>query len=194
MADEALGYICPFFNQHLKIPGRVSDKVRAVYPAEYEDTCHCVGLIVVNLLALGEVAYSRNSNFYTEHHAPLFTRTSMKRAVDAAVTGGYAVRSREGYRSKGFKTGLSSTIAAGPRLNEFGPPLKPELDIESLPVLVVDKFPVYGQEGLASLARRPAAVSPESFGLTDRLPAAYGEAVRLNRDYWNRVELDVRGA
>ena len=40
---------------------------------------------IINRLALGEVAYSRNSNFYTEHGTQLYTRASMLRAVDLAV-------------------------------------------------------------------------------------------------------------
>lgn len=189
MAEKSSHYSCPFFNQHVRVPQRVRVKVDAEHAGDYEDVRHCIGLIVTNLLALGEVAYSRNSNFYTEHGTRLFTWTSMLRAVDAAVAGGWVVRSREGYRAKGYVTGLSSTIAAGPRLGEFGAPAELELDTESLPLMSVDSRQVFDADGLSAIENHTVRVSPESTALLPRLGGIYGEAVRLNRDYWNRMDV-----
>lgn len=189
MPDKSTHYSFPFFNQHVKVPERVKVKVYASHASEYDDVRHCIGLIVTNLLALGEVAYSRNSNFYTERGTRLFTWTSMLRAVDASVKAGYAVRSHEGYRAKGYATGLSSTIVAGPRLTEFGTLAKLELDAESLPLISVDNRQVFDADGLPAVENRTVRVNSESTALLPRLRGIYGEAVRLNREYWNQMEV-----
>lgn len=193
MAEGSPRYSCPFFNQHVRVPATVTARVDADHAREYEDVRHCIGLIIVNLLAMGEVAYSRNSNFYTEHGTRLFTLTSMRKAVDAAVRSGHAVRSREGYWDKYYVSGLSSTLAPGPRLAEFGPPPPLELDIESLPLLAVDKRQVFGESDLAAIMSGATAVSPGSLPLLPRLGEAYAEALRLNRGYWNRTEIGTGG-
>jgi hypothetical protein len=189
MADKQSHYSCPFINQHVKVPERIRVIINANLSGEYEDVRHFIGLIVVNLLALEEVAYSRNSNFYTEHGTRLYTRTSMKRAVDGAVRVGYAIRAREGYWNWEYGSGLSSTLAVGPRLAEFGEPVELELDIESIPLLAIDKRQVFGEAELTAIQNRVRAVEPESLSLFSRLKRAYGESLRLNRDYWNRMEL-----
>ena len=189
MPDKATHYSFPFFNQHVKVPEMVKVKVDASHASHYADVRHCIGLIVTNLLALGEVAYSRNSNFYTEHGTRLFTFTSMMRAVDAAVASGWAVRSREGYRAKGYRTGLSSTIAPGRGLAEFGAPVKLELDVESLPFMSVDKKSVFDEVGLSAVESRTVRAKPESVPLLPRLKNFYADALRLNRDYWNRIQV-----
>ena len=193
MAERPRRYSCPFFNQHIKVPDRVRARVDAEHAREYGDVRHCVGLIAVNLLAMGEVAYSRNSNFYTEHRTRLFTLTSMRRAVDAAVRSGCAVRPKEGYWDRGYVSGLSSTLAPGPRLAEFGPPPPLELDIESLPLLVVDKRQVFGERDLGAIMSGATAVRPGSLPLLPRLGGAYAEALTLNREYWNRMEIGTGG-
>jgi hypothetical protein len=97
VAGEESRYSCPFINQYIKIPKQISDRVDADHPTEYEGVRHCIGLIAVNLLAQGEVAYSRNSNFCTEHRTARYTRTNMLRAVEIAAARGYAVKSKAGF-------------------------------------------------------------------------------------------------
>jgi len=60
MTDE---YDINFLNQYVKIPVQISEKLNTLYPERYESFRHCVGLIVVNLLKFGEIAYSRDKNF-----------------------------------------------------------------------------------------------------------------------------------
>ena len=193
MAEGSPHYSCPFFNQHVRVPERVRATVEADHASEYQDVRHCIGLIVVNLLAMGEVAYSRNSNFYTEHHTRLFTLTSMRRAVAAAVKSGYAIRSREGYWDKEYVSGLSSTLTPGPRLTEFGPPPPLELDIGSLSLLVIDKRQIFSKEDIADIENGRTSVNLESMRLLTSLRGTYGEALRLNREYWNRMEIGTGG-
>lgn len=190
MAEEASQYSCPFINQYVKIPKRISDRLKADHPSEYEGVRHCIGLIAVNLLARGEVAYSRNSNFYTEHRTMHYTKTNMLRAVEIAVAQGYAVKSKAGFWNTKFERGLSSTLRPGPRIKEFEPPCELELDIGSLPLLVVEGRQVFDSGGLASIMRRPGSTSPESRALVPRLGEIYGAAFRLNREYWNGMEID----
>ena len=183
MAQEKPRYSCPFINQYVKIPRQIMDKVNADFAAEYEGVRHCVGLIVANLLAQGEVAYSRNSNFYTGRRTMHYTRTNMLRAVDIAAERGYAVRSRAGFWNTEYERGLSSTLSPGLRLRELGPHVEMELDVDSLPLLVVDGRQVFDQEGLANA---------ESSTLAPRLADIYADAHRLNRGYWNRMEIGRR--
>lgn len=193
MAGDISGYSCPFINQYVRIPKRISDRVNADHPQEYEGVRHCIGLIVVNLLVQGEIAYSRNSNFYTEKRTRHYTRTNMWNAVNIALDRGYAVRSLEGYKNPSFSRGLSSTVRPGPKLSGFKSPIELELDVGSLPLLSVDKRQVFDEDGLARIISRPRSVSPESQGLLPRLPSLYADALRLNRDYWNGMEIGRRG-
>jgi len=64
--------------------------------------------------------------------------------------------------------------------------------MESLPLLAVDGRQVFDPEGLASITSNPGCVSPESLDLTHRLTDIYIDALKLNREYWNRMEIDRR--
>ena len=105
MAKEASQYSFPFINQYVRVPGRILDRVNTEYPAENEGVRHCIGLIAANLLVHGEVAYSRNSNYYTEHHTKHYTRTNMLRAVEIAAAQGYAIKSRAGSGTRSSRGG-----------------------------------------------------------------------------------------
>jgi hypothetical protein len=83
-------------------------------------------------------------------------------------------------------------MSPGPRLSELEPPAELELDTGALPLLVVDGRQVFDSEGLASIMRRPGSTSPESRALILRLGKIYNAALRLNREYWNRMEIDRR--
>ncbi|MBA7478643.1 hypothetical protein ES707_14071 [subsurface metagenome] len=193
MAEEASRYRFPFINQYVKIPKRISDRLDTDHPKEYEGVRHCLGLIIVNLLARGEVAYSRNSNFYTEKRTKHYTRTNLWNAVNIALNRGYAVEAKKGYWNTKYERGLASTLSPGRSLREFESPTELELDVGSLPLLSVDKRQVFDEDGLANILSRPRSVSPESRGLLPHLTSLYGDALRLNRDYWNRMEIDPRG-
>lgn len=190
MVERESQYSCPFINQYVRIPKRISDRLGADHATEYEGVRHCIGLIVVNLLAHGEVAYSRNSNFYTGHRTRHYTRTNMLRAVEIVAAQGYAVKSRAGFWNTQYERGLSSTLGLGRRLREFGSPGELELDTGSLPLLVVDGRQVFDPEGLASVTGRSGSADPESLALAPRLGEIYDAALRLNREYWNGMEID----
>lgn len=64
---------------------------------------HCIGLILVSLLAQGETAYSRGSGHYTENGTPNYTKAHMLRAVELAVETGYAVKAKTGYWNPAFE-------------------------------------------------------------------------------------------
>jgi hypothetical protein len=187
MTEDTSQYGCPFINQYIKIPKNISDKVNAKHPTESEGIRHCIGIIVVNLLTNGIVAYSRNKNFYTKNLTKYYTWTNMLKAVQIASADGYAIELQKGYWNKDFLKGLSSTLGAGPRLKEFQPCEEMELDVESLPLLSVDGRPVFGEEGLAFITSHA-----NSDTLLPQLNKALDEALRLNREYWNRMEIDCR--
>ncbi|MFC1968100.1 hypothetical protein ACFLVX_01750 [Chloroflexota bacterium] len=192
MVEHKSQYRCPFLNQYLKIPKNILDRINAAHPMESESIRHCLGLIVVNLLTNVEVAYSRDKNFYTENRTRGYTWTNMRKAVDIAEEKGYAIKSQKGYWNRDFEKGLSSTLSTGPRLEEFGPPEEAELDIESLPLLSVDGKPVFDNIGLAVQKAHSGSVRLETRTLLARLDSVYSEALRLNREYWNPMEIDHR--
>jgi hypothetical protein len=192
VAEDTSHYSCPFLNQYVRIPKNVSDRINADNPIESESVRHCIGLIVVNLLAHGEVAYSRNKNFYTENGTRLYTWTHMLRAVDIAEERGYAIKLQKGYWNWEFKSGLASTLAGGQLLKKFVAPKEMELDVQSLPLLTIDRKPIYDNEGLLLFISCSRASSTESRALMRRIDRVYSEALRLNREYWNLVEIDCR--
>ena len=180
-------YDLQFLNQYVKIPAQISEKIDALHPDRYKSVRHCVGLLIVNLLKFREVAYSRDKNFYTKQRTKNYTFTNMKHAVDIAVADGYAVMGQIGYRTVGFERGFSSRLLAGSRLTEFQQINEMELDVESLPILSIDKRPVFGPEDF-KVVREHSADSKE---LADRLDVIYEEALKLNRDYWNKMIIDT---
>ncbi len=192
MAEDKLRYKYPFFNQYIKIPKHISDMVNVNHSMESVSTRHCISLIIVNLLMNSEMAYSRDKNFYTKNRTSKYTWTNMLKAVDIAEAKGYAIKSLKGHWNRAFDSGQASTLAVGPRLKEFGLPEETVLDIESLPLLVVDEKPIYDNEGLTFVVGRSNPMSPESRTLMRQLNHIYGEALRLNREYWNNMEIDRR--
>lgn len=192
MAEDKFKYRYPFLNQYVKTPKRISDMVNEGHPMVSESIRHCIGLIIVNLLMNSEVAYSRNKNFYTENRTRDYTWTNMLKAVEIAEEKSYAIRLKEGYWKRNFRTGLSSTLGVGPRLKEFRALEEIELDIESLPLLIVDGKPIYDSEGLTLVVGHSNPRRPGSSVLISRFNHIYSEAVRLNREYWNHMEIDHR--
>lgn len=154
MAEETSYYSCPFLNQYLKIPKDVLDKIYEDYPLESESVCHCIGLIVVNLLVHSEVAYSRNKNFYTENRTSFYTWRHMLKAVDVAEERGYASKLHKGHWNRAFESGLASTITRGQHLSEFGLLKEIEIDVQSLPLLIIDRKPIFDKGQLSFLASR----------------------------------------
>lgn len=193
MAEESQQYSCPFINQYVKVPESVSGRINADHGAEYEGVRHCIGLIATNLLSHGNVAYSRNNHHYTENRTRHYTYANMTRAVRIALADGYAVELQKGYWDRGFEKGLSSTLGTGHRLEEFGPPEKLELDVRLLPLLSVDGRPAFDSGDIAYLIARATSVSRESATLMPSLTGFYDEALKLNREYWNKIEVGVQG-
>lgn len=177
-------YDAEFLNQYIKIPKEISDALDALYSTEYEGVRHCLGLVIVNLLEFGLVAYSRRKKFYTSHHTYHYTFANMLHALEIALAHGYAIELQRGYRSAGYKRGWSSTLTAGPRLAEFGLTYKMELDVESLPLLSVDDKPVYSEHDLALIKAQADVL------LSSRYQISFDEALTLNRDYWNKMVID----
>jgi len=179
-------YDVEFLNQYVKIPKNISEALDAKYAGEYESVRHCLGLVIVNLLEFGQIAYSRTKKFYTEHHTQYYTYANVLHALEIALADGYAVELQRGYRSAGYKRGWSSTLTAGPRLAEFSMTDKLELDVESLPLLSVDDKPVYSKQDLELVRERNDTI------LRSRYKISFDEALTLNRDYWNKMVIDSR--
>ena len=185
------GYPHRFINQYARIPSNISGRLDAGFPAEYPGVRHCLGLIVTNLLGYGPVAYSRRDHFFTGHRTAHYTKANMLRAVDIAVNEGYA-ESGTGFRSAGYRRGISSTLAPTARLRrEFRPLGKVELDVALLPLMVIDSRQVFGADDIAPFF--PAvATSPKRQGPAPPPPTTYDATYRLNREYFNRMRIDYR--
>jgi len=192
MIDDSSKYRANFLNQYAKIPNKILETLESRYSEEYESVRHCVGLIIVNLLNSGEVAYSRNKNFYTKNRTKRYTFANMLNALEIAVADGYAVRLQTGYHRPDYEKGWSSTLGAGPRLDEFKQSRVFELDVESLPLLMVDDRPVFEGDDLDLVKLRVDKEKQELRAFADRLDRVYDEALKLNRDYWNNMEIDTR--
>ncbi|MFC2033771.1 hypothetical protein ACFLUB_04585, partial [Chloroflexota bacterium] len=172
-----------FINQYTRIPGEVSDRLDTEFGGEYEGVRHCLGLIITNLLACGTTAYSRNSSFYTENRTRHYTYTNMMRATDLAAEKGYASNNL-GFRSKGYRKGISSTLSPlGKLAEDFSPTGRLETDVELLPLLVIDNRPMYTISDIASVAKVSSVPVP-------LLPTTYNVTYKLNREYFNRMEID----
>jgi len=185
-------YTANFINQYAKIPKYISEALKSRYPTEYESVRHCIGLIVINLLEFGEIAYSRNKNFYSKNRTKNYTYANMLNALKIAISDGYAIEMQKGYLGKGFEKGFSSILAVGPRLTEFSRPEKIELDVTSLPIMMVDDRPVFDHNDLDFIRDRSAKSLPEIAAFISRLDRVYDEALKLNREYRNQVEIDTR--
>lgn len=191
MPTDSSQYRVNFLNQYAKIPEEILSKLDTLYPTEYEGVRHCIGLLIVNLLEYGEVAYSRNKNFYTKNKTKNYTYANMLNALRIALDAGYAVAVQTGYSGSGTKPGTSSTLKAGLRLAEFGRPQKMEIDVELLPLLSIDEKPIFEREELEIVRARNAEANPELRALIDRLGRVYDEALELNRNYWNKMIIDT---
>jgi hypothetical protein len=189
MGDNSSQYRVHFLNQYAKIPKNILEKLNSLYPTRYESVRHCIGLIIVNLLEFDEVAYSLNKNFYSANHTKNYTYANMLNALEITLEAGYAVTLKTSLQS--FGRGYSSTLKAGPRLHEFSKPVEMELDLQSLPLLVVDDRPVFERDDLNLVKARSAKASLELRTFINRLDRVYDEALRLNRDYWYKTVIDT---
>ena len=192
MADDSSLYRVHFLNQYAKIPKDILDTLNSRYSKEYEGVRYCIGLVITNLLEFGEVAYSRNKNFYTKNHTKHYTFGNMMNALEIAIADGYAMRQQIGRQAFGVMRGQSSTLAAGPSLTEFSLSGEMELDVTSLPLLSVDDRPVFEFEDLDFVKTRYSEESHESQDFIDRLDRIYEESLKLNRNYWNRITIGTR--
>jgi len=175
-----------FINQYARIPRKVSDRLDAEFAKEYEGVRHCLGLIVANLLAYGIVAYSRRGNFYSENRTLHYTRANILRAVDLVVRSGYTTGTT-GFRSEGYGRGVSSTLTATEKLRRaFKPIRRLEVDVETLPLLVVDGRPAFAIGAIDTINSK--GQWSQAGGAID-LPTTYDATYKLNREYFNRMHI-----
>lgn len=193
LAEGDTEYHWKFINQYIKIPDDISNKVDRLYCLEETAVRHCIKLIITNLLAQGIVAYSERDNFYAMHHTKYYTKASFLRALELVTRDGYAFRSKRGSKNIKFQKGISSRISPLERLFEDFP-TQPgvELDLKSLPLLVVDKHLIYHVNDLALI--KPNNIRSLSTLHSSTLLSPYGgyyiESQRLNRGYFNKMQLD----
>jgi len=188
MSDNATQYYYPFFNQYVKVPKLVVDYVLLTYSLESENVQHCIGLIIVNLLAFNVIAYSRRKEHYTAKRTKHYTYTNMLRAVEITSQDGLSIKVLTGYRNKGYEKGISSILSAGSRLEKINISNEFELDLESLPLLIIDDIPVFENDKLLAIKNR---IKRQSRSLRSKLKRLYEESLRLNRDYWNKIDIDT---
>lgn len=98
MNADSSQYFVNFLNQYVKIPQEISEKLNTLYRIEYESVRHCIGLIIMNLLESGEVAYSRNKNFDSANHTKHYTYSNMMNALEIAIADVYVVKLQTGKR------------------------------------------------------------------------------------------------
>lgn len=185
------GYPHRFINQYARIPEDISAGLDRRFGAEYPGVRHCLGLIVTNLLAYGTVSYSRNKNFYTRHRTTHYTMAKMLGAVGIAANEGY-VESSVGFRSAGYRRGISSTLAPKARLGrEFRLKGKVELDVKLLPLMVIDNRQVFGADDIVPCFSA-IVTSPKLRGPGPSRPTTYDTVFKLNREYFNRMRIGYR--
>jgi len=110
-------YRAHFLNQYTKIPKEIAGKFDKLYPTIYESVRHCLGLIIINLLDYGRIAYSLTKNFYTKNRTKNYTYTNMLNALQITLNDGYAVKLPKLYQGRVFGRGTSSMLKMGPRLS-----------------------------------------------------------------------------
>jgi hypothetical protein len=135
-------YYSAFINQWATIPNSISKKVNKMYSNEVEGVKHCIKLIITNLLACGEIAYSMDTHFYTANHTKYYTYKNFKKALEIVVNDKYAIKTKRGSKKKGFQKGISSRIKMSGKLEiKFNPSnrnkSKITLNVKSLPFLEV---------------------------------------------------------
>ncbi len=156
---------------------------------EYPEVRHCLGLIATNLLARGVVAYSRRGNFYSENRTRHYTRANMMRAVSLAEKKGYAVNVI-GFKSERYARGIASNLTATEGLRrEFKLIRRLELDVELLPLLVIDGKPVFaiGASDAIDNITSKGQGAPAT-GVLDP-PTTYDVTYKLNRGYFNQMRI-----
>jgi hypothetical protein len=163
----------PYLNLYIKVPKYIAAWVAANYTSASTKVKHCLGLAVANLLAHGTVAYTRRRPHYS---TPYSAAIDMLRAIERLVADGYAT-STTGYKNAGYATGVPSTLAPTPKLLVALPQVDGvEVDLTALPILTVDKKPIYKK-------RQVPPTLP---------PATFTTMLKLNREYFNRMVLDPR--
>lgn len=171
-----------FINQYARVPEEISIRLDAEFGGEYEGVRHCLGLILTNMLAYGTVTYSRNSSFYTENRTRHYTYANMMRAADIVGEKGYAINAR-GFRSKRYERGISSILSPFRKLREeFTPIGKLEINVELLPILVIDSRPIYTIDDTGPVVKASSTPMPLA-------PTTYNVTFKLNREYFNRMRI-----
>jgi len=202
--EKYVDYYSKFVNQYIKIPDSISNKVEHIYGSEKPAVKHCIKLLITNLLAQGMIAYSRDAHFYTKHRTKYYTKVHFLRAVDILVKDKYAVPTHKGSKNKAFESGISSRLNPLDKINqEFAlEKVEYKIDLKSLPLLVIDKKPIFSVEELNSVKvqhsintinihKHPHSNSQHSnHSLSTPYHTFFYDSELLNRDYFDKMELD----
>jgi hypothetical protein len=219
--DKDTGYYSDFFHQHIRVPDNISRKVDALYCSEEPRVTDCIKLIITNFFAQGMFAFSGRAEHYSEHGTPSYTRTYFPRAVELLLGDGYAYLEHKGTKRSTFATGISSRLSPTWKLFVDFPEeeyaiKKAEVDVTRLPIISINKKPIYTLDELESaslsfpfpfinslyLYNSPISITSQSFPyfylysnpfssyLSIPLRNMAEEALELNRNYFNNIHLD----
>jgi len=205
---EGLEYYYQFINQYLKIPNSMSKRVDTEYSTEKSDGVrYCIGLILTNLVKYGVIAYSRRKDYYAKHGVNDYTWTNLKRAVDL-IKGKYAFN-RNGYKGARYDTGIASALHPLYKVYELPSKFKESLDFKTIPLIQIDKEPIFNLWDLkryisnlpvnSKYSNNPQSLntSPVTTINTSILShngtiytQIFTSARTLNRMYFNKIRLD----
>ncbi|NQT72004.1 MAG: hypothetical protein HQ553_04445 [Chloroflexi bacterium] len=181
-------YDYPFISQYIQIPDFVNNKVDVDYASEKPGVRHCIKLIITNMLAHGVVSYSKSNRVYYKHQTKYYTRARMKQAVGLLIRDKYALNSLGGFWNKKYPEGISSRLTPLDKLyTDYPFPITNlMLDLNSLPVLTVDKYPLSFLSDIKRITKitstHPLSLSP--YG------TIFMQCLYLNRHYFNKIKLD----
>lgn len=198
--ERDVDYYSKFINQYIKIPDSISDKVESLYSSEKSEAVkHCIKILITNLLAQGMIAYSKNKHFYIQHQTKYYTYTYFLRAVKILLRDRYATETKRGSKNIKFLKGISSRLNPLDKINQdFAlEKVKYEIDLKALPLLVIDKKPIFNVEELNSVQVQHSintlnihTHSHSNLSLSTPYHTFFYDSESLNRDYFNKMGLD----
>lgn len=202
--EKYVDYYSKFVNQYIKIPDSISDKVGLMYGSKKLPVKHCIKLLITNLLAQGMIAYSKDTHFYTKHCTEYYTYAHFLCAVNILVKDKYALETHKGSKNKAFESGISSRLNPRDEINqEFAlEKIEYKIDLKSLPLLVIDKKPIFSVEELNSVKVQHSIntinihihshsnTQHSNLSLSTPYHTFFRDSELLNRNYFNNMELD----
>lgn len=194
--ERDVDYYSKFINQYIKIPDSIYNKVELIYDSEKKPAVkHCIKLLITNLLAQGMIAYSKNKHFYIEHRTKYYTYTHCLRAVDILTRDKYVIETKKGSKNIKFQNGIASRLNPLDKINdEFAlEKFRHEIDLKALPLLVIEKRPIFSVGDLTSLVQHSINTPTHTHSnhtLSTPYNTIFYESEVLNRDYFNNMKLD----